>query len=113
MPEPQKFHLTYQITPQQKGLLAGEVPPEHGACDACVFVSAVYPPDGSLSVHAFSIDGRAPGRTALSSAEMWKYWLLMAGMFSKDKTLAPNKRELCGLVMEVVRSAVLGKKPNA
>jgi hypothetical protein len=113
MIKPQKFHLIYQITPQQEGLLAEEVPDDHGACDACVFMSGVYPPDGSLSVHTFSIDGRAPGRTAMSSAEMWKYWWLLAGMLSKDKTLAPHKRELSGMVVEVIRSALLGKKDPA
>lgn len=71
----QRFHVTYEVNHYPEGLLEHEVPQGLGACDAVVIASVVYPPDGSLSMNFFGIDGR--DGHSVTDRELWKAWMML------------------------------------
>ena len=63
-----------------------------GLTDACVFISMLFPPDGSYSQALASLeDGRT--REPLSGDDLFKAWIMMAGQIQDNPTMGNGKRE--------------------
>lgn len=99
-----KYRLTYSATAHPGGIEKKDVPENAGACDAMIFVSMIYPPDGSFSMMHFSKDGRTDEE--LPVAEIWKAWALMAKSLSENLNLSPGKRAFCASVFQMVADAM-------
>ena len=105
-----RYQLSYDMQAHPGGLTKEEAErdlPERGLTDAMVVFSLIYPPDGSLSMASFTLDGRTG--EALEVTEIWKVWSALAAMLAESRTLPNGHRELAGLVIEVVRAAVQGR----
>jgi hypothetical protein len=94
-----KYHLTYQFKPHPDGLEREQVPEGHGASDAVIVLSIIYPSDGSYSFSAFTYDGRAEKKSGhpekLAPAELFKAWLMFAGLLKDNEGLDQHRREFC------------------
>ena len=53
-----KYRLIYKLDKQPKGVTKEEVPEGFGACDAVLFCSMIYPPDGGFSVYFMGVDAQ-------------------------------------------------------
>lgn len=80
-----------------------------GATDAFVFMSLIYPEDGSFSMNFFSKDGRT--QKLLDDKELFKAWSMLAKRLSESETLEPTRKSLAGKVFNIVRNAVIGNRP--
>jgi hypothetical protein len=99
-----RYPITYEVTFQDPPLDRLAIPKGHGACDAVVILSLLYPEDGSFSMLPMSRDGRTGEE--LSDAELFKCWTLLAAHLAESKTLSPEKRQLAAQLFDVVRQAV-------
>lgn len=100
----QKYHVTYDVTPHPEGIAHAEIPKGHGACDALLVASIIYPADGSLSIHYAGRDGRTGEE--LAPKEMWKAWLLLAGYLAKMPGLDSGRAAMCSTVFEAFFNGV-------
>jgi hypothetical protein len=106
-----KYRLIYKIDKQPKGITKQKVPEGFGACDAVLFCSMIYPPDGSFSVYFMGIDGRKEevgNFENLKDIEWFKVWCLLASRLAASKTLEDNRKELCRQTFEGIRRAIWG-----
>lgn len=78
----------------------------HGACDAMLVASIIYPADGSLSIMFAGKDGRTGEE--LDESEWFKVWMLLTERLSRSRTLTDAKRQICGLIWEIVAKSVMG-----
>lgn len=99
-----KYHVTYKLEARPEGLTKEEVPEGFGACDAGVFLSCLYPPDGSFSMLLCSLDGRT--KAAMSDDEIFKVWSLLAHRLAKSTTLSENKRSFAEAVFDTFALAM-------
>ena len=81
---------------------------DSGATDAFVFVSILYPKDGSYSMHFSSVDGRNNGEP-LSDDELFKVWSLLSKRLSEGD-LSESKKQFVSSVWDAIKRAVLGAK---
>ena len=102
----EKYHLTYELTPHPEGITKEDVPPGHGACDAAILCSIMYPPDGSYSLLLLPADGRNGDR--LPDSEIFKVWTLMTKRLAESKTLPEPRRAFVEEIWGVIRAAVWG-----
>jgi hypothetical protein len=112
----EKYLLTYTLEPEQHpdGVEKKDIPEGKGACDAFVFLSLLYPEDGSFSLKLITLDGRKGGEfPVMDSDEVWKCWAVLASMLSRDKTLHTEKREFCDLIFETIRMLTIPDHPEA
>lgn len=107
-----KYKLIYKIDKRPRGVTKQKVPEGFGACDAVLFCSMIYPPDGSFSVYYMGIDGRSTkgGMENLEDIEWFKVWCLLASRLAASKTLEDNRREICKQTFEGIRRAIWGAK---
>lgn len=109
------YKLTYKIKKHPKGIAKESVPDGFGACDAVLFCSMLYPPDGSFSVYFMGIDGRKDDEKRfenLEDNEWFKVWMLLASRLANSKTLTADKKNLASEVFEGMRSKLLGFSLN-
>ena len=100
-----KYRFTYSFEPHPDGILSDDIPNGHGACDAIVLGSIIYPEDGSLSTMVLSSDGRT-GKD-LDDNEIFKFWTVLAKQLSESKQLSEGKLALCIDVFRTVQKAIL------
>lgn len=105
MTEEKKYYITYEMNVHPEGLVKRDIPEGHGAADAVVILSMLYPPDGSFSLAVPSLDGRT--HRAVTDNELFKVWTLIASRLADSMTLSANKKEFARLVFEMVRTAIL------
>lgn len=67
-------------------------------CDAYIYISLLYPQDGSLSVEVVSRDGRKNGDD-LSDKELFKIWMMIGMMLAKSEKLDDARKFLARLPM--------------
>lgn len=95
----EKYHLTYEMKPHPEGIDREKVPDGHGASDAVIVLSIIYPSDGSYSFNAFSFDGRTQGSKEgamkLSPKELFKAWLMFAGVLKDYEGLDAHRQQFC------------------
>lgn len=101
----QLFHLTYDAEKHLAGITKDQIPDGHGACDALVLCSIVYPPDGSFSLRILTVDGRSD--EDLPALEQFKVWCLWCSRLMEHPGLQPGKREFLKTVFESWKEAVL------
>jgi hypothetical protein len=108
------YRLIYKLKKHPKGIAKEKIPAGFGACDAALFCSMLYPPDGSFSVYFIGVDGRKEGKEMenLEDIEWFKVWILLAGRLANSKTLPPDKKDLCRKTFESVRQKLLGFSLN-
>ena len=99
------YFVTYKITRHAEGIEAKDVPEGEGAAHAVLIASIIYPKSGGMSVEITSGDGRTD--KALDDLEYFKVWAMLAHDLANSATLSEPKRELCGLVHEVIKTAIL------
>lgn len=97
-----KYHLLWDAEPAPEGVKKEDIPEGRGACDAMVFVSLLYPPDGSLSVAVKSLDGRVEGHTSMSSPELFKAWVMFGAALSRMPGLNQREQQLAMEVTQIV-----------
>jgi hypothetical protein len=109
MDEPERMYpLTYDLKREDPPLPAGIVKARgRSACDAIVFLSMIYPEDGSFSLLVESLDGRKPGHERVSEQDLFKCWFMVGIRLSKS---LPQgwRRDLCEKVAQRVREHVMG-----
>ena len=66
-------------------------------CDACIFVSILYPEDGSYAALLRGKDARSGALRDLSPKELWKFWLTVGAMLSKHAELDGARREVAAV----------------
>lgn len=76
-----------------------------GGCDAFVFVSMLYPEDGSYSQVVLSFDGRADG-AELDDTDLFKVWSMLGAQLAGSESLSSNRRALCQSVLDAMRRAI-------
>jgi hypothetical protein len=108
------YKLTYKLKKHPKGIAKENVPDGFGGCDAVLFCSILYPPDGSFSVYFMGIDGRKEGKDFenLEDIEWFKVWTLLAGRLGNSKTLEKNRKNFCRETFESMRAKILGFSLN-
>jgi hypothetical protein len=106
--EEQTYHVIYNVEPRPEGIKKSDIPKTHGAADAVLICSMLYPEDGSFSLVLYGGDGRT-GKD-LHPNEIFKVWTLMAKNLSEDEDLSPARRELCLQAWEIWRDAVMGQR---
>jgi hypothetical protein len=109
-----KYKLIYKLDKQPKGVVKEEVPEGFGACDAVLFCSMIYPPDGGFSVYFIGVDGRKEGpiQENLEDIEWFKVWTLLASRLAASQTLSPDKKNFCQETFESMRVKLLGFSLN-
>jgi len=93
-----KYHLLYDFTAESEGFTADDVPEGHGACTAGVFMSLIYPPDGSYSSLLVSIDGRTGEE--LPPLEEFKAWVVASLALAKKLPRGEPRQILAQLTFE-------------
>lgn len=79
---PYKYHLIYRLEAHPDGILPDDIPEGHGGCDAGIFMSLLFPPDGSYSFLVMPKDGRTgkdgkPGDLDIKEEfKAWHMWSL-------------------------------------
>ncbi len=115
---PQKYNhpykLIYRLEKKLEGIVKEEVPEGWGGCDAVLFCSMIYPPDGSFSVYFIGGDGRKEGEVQenLEDIEWFKVWTLLASRLANSRTLSPDKKNFCQETFESMRVKLLGFSLN-
>jgi hypothetical protein len=110
-----KYKLIYCMEKKPKGMTKEEIPEGWGGCDAVLFCSMIYPPDGSFSLYFMGIDGRNKGEIkegSLQDIEWFKVWTLLASRLASSETLPPDKKNFCREVFESMRVKLLGFSLN-
>lgn len=110
-----RYKLTYKLKKHPKGINKEDIPKGFGACDAVLFCSMLYPPDGSFSVYFIGVDGRKPKEgdiDPLEDVEWFKVWMLLANRLGLSKTLSPDKKNFCRETFESLRIRILGNSLN-
>ena len=80
---------------------------DFGGCDAIIIHSLIYPEDGSRSEIIFTADGKG---SALPSLEVFKSWVMLASHLANAEDLSAEKKELCSMIFETVRGAILSAR---
>jgi hypothetical protein len=109
------YRLTYKLRKHPKGIAKEKIPNGFGGCDAVLFCSMLYPPDGSFSVYFIGVDGRKDdGKDFenLEDIEWFKVWTLLAARLGNSKTLEKNRRDFCRMTFESMRAKILGFSLN-
>jgi len=111
-----KYQLKYKIIAVAgswtKKQLIEENNDEIGGTDAAIFVSILYPPDGSLSVKTMTFDGRGcedKNPRHLADSELFKVWSMWAKVLSESKTLDEGRRSFASNVFERIRKQIVKK----
>jgi hypothetical protein len=109
-----KYKLIWKIEKRPKGVTKKKVPEGFGACDAVLFCSMIYPPDGSFSVYYMGIDGRSEkgGMENLEDNEWFKVWSLLASRLAASQTLSKEKKAICDMAFEDIRFKIFGISKN-
>jgi hypothetical protein len=109
-----KYKLIYNLTKKPKGITKERIPDNWGGCDAVLFCSMLYPPDGSFSVYFIGVDGRKDGEINenLEDIEWFKVWTLLASRLASSKSLPPDKKNFCRETFESMRVKLLGFSLN-
>jgi hypothetical protein len=104
------YKLLYKMEKHPEGIAKEKVPAGFGACDAVLFCSMLYPPDGSFSIYFIGVDGRKNGKDMenLEDIEWFKVWSLLASRLASSETLPPDKKNICREAFESVRIKILG-----
>jgi hypothetical protein len=108
-----KYKLIYKLEKRPKGVTKDKVTEGFGACDAVLFCSMIYPPDGSFSVYFMGVDGRREDKgnfENLKDIEWFKVWCLLASRLAASKTLEENRKEICRQTFEGIRQAIWGAR---
>jgi hypothetical protein len=103
------YHLTYQINDHPDGITQAEVPSDHGACNAILVVSVMYPEAGGVSMLMVDGDGRDLGQD-LPAETLFSIWTMLAEKLSDRDDLANVPRAVCKAVMGEVRDYVNNNK---
>lgn len=109
-----KYRLTYKLKAHPKGIAKEKIPDGFGGCDAVLFCSMLYPPDGSFSVYFIGVDGRKEGKVQenLEDIEWFKVWTLLSARLANSKTLSSDKKNFCRETFEAMRVKILGFSLN-
>ena len=110
--EPHRYKLLYKVEKPAGGVTPADVPEGHGATDALLMASILYPKDGSLSVLFIGIDGRPDGdldnpNSNLDDNEWFKVWTMLTKRLADSPTLPPGKKEFCRLTFEQFRGIMM------
>lgn len=89
------YKLKYKLKTEHGAFTKEELlnDPESGGTDALVWLSALYPRDGSFSVLLNSVDGRTGEEMA--DRELFKVWVMLANRLGRSKTLSPERASFC------------------
>lgn len=98
-----KYGLDFKVGRFTKEEISEE---QRGGTDALIFVSLLFPENGSYSQNHFSIDGRNEGKD-LPDEDLFKFWALLCHSLAKSETLSEDKRLFCEEVFEKHRQSVL------
>jgi hypothetical protein len=109
-----KYKLIYKLEKKPEGVTGEDIPMGFGGCDAVLFCSLIYPPDGSFSVYFIGVDGRKEGEIQenLDDIEWFKVWTLLASRLAASKTLSPDKKNFARETFESMRVKLLGFSLN-
>lgn len=110
-----KYRLSYKLEPLPDGGITAEeakarAKDGHGACDAMLVASIIYPEDGSLSIMFAGKDGRTG--EDLADVEWFKVWMLLTERLARSETLGEGKRFLCAEIFQMVAQAVMGPRKD-
>jgi len=113
MSEGYRYHLSYTLESHPDGITKEELRAQkRGGCDALMLMASIItPPDGSLSVQFFSMDGRTGEE--LPDSEWFKIWSMMSKRLAESKTLGEGRKLLAEAVWKTIRDAVLQGGPHA
>jgi len=104
-----KYKIKWE-TKEPEVRLAGYTKEEVGlnsfGTDAFVYISILYPEDGSFRVEFQAADGRSGKLTDLSDIELFKVWTLLASRLSDSSELDQNRRYFCEEVFNVVKQVI-------
>lgn len=105
-----QYKLIWKLDRVPIGVTQDKIPPGYGGCDAVLFCSVMYPPDGSFSLYFIGVDGRKPKEMegTLEDIEWFKVWALMAKRLANSKTLAEDRRKFAEDIWNLIREAVWG-----
>jgi hypothetical protein len=108
------YKLTYKLKRHPKGITKEKIPEGYGGCDAALFCSMIYPPDGGFSVYFIGVDGRKDGEIEenLADIEWFKVWTLLSSRLAASKSLPPDKKNFCRETFESMRVKLLGFSLN-
>jgi hypothetical protein len=98
-----KYHLRYKLEGDAAGFTKDEVPEGFGACNAGVFISLLYPPDGSYSFFVMPVDGRNAEDGVLgelSLDEEWKAWYMWSLSLAKKLPVGGSRQLIAQTTFE-------------
>ena len=104
----QRWHATYATHLHPEGLTREQVPEGHGACDALVIASLIYPSDGSFSSMFVARDGRTKDGE-LSAHEQFKAWSLWAGKLATSLDPGTVRQQMAQLTYEMFLTTFFGE----
>jgi hypothetical protein len=105
-PYTSRYNLLWRCEVKPDGVTAEEVPEGWGAGHAMIFVSLLYPPDGSFCMKFVPVDGRVacpegrPINDSLDVDEVFKCWWLMASALASRPDLSEGRRKFCEAVFD-------------
>lgn len=103
-----RYHLLWQCEARPDGVEADDIPSGYGGCDAMIFLSLLFPPDGTYSMKAITRDGRTGD--ALEAGELWKAWFMLSKVLADRADLDPGRRELCQHVFDTICDVLMSNK---
>lgn len=77
---------------------------EDGLCDALVFMSILYPEDGSYSFEAHSADGRSGKQ--LDAIDLFRAWSILGMSLSENPDLKGWQKQVTEVHASLMRDAI-------
>lgn len=70
------YKLKYKLDMEAGQFARSDIDEHHGATDALIVISCIYPEDGTYSQNFYSFDGRNE-QNDLSANDLFKAWMMM------------------------------------
>ena len=102
------YRVRYTLSHEVGSFSDNQAGEEQGLTDAFVFLSILYPEDGSYSILPITVDGRH-GEKALDPIQEYKAWLLWGHAISEKLPDNDVRKEVAAMPMELLRKVERGK----
>lgn len=104
----QHFKLRYEFDAQAGDFVKADANGA-GLTDAVVFLSLVYPPDGSFSLAVISQDGRTG--EPVDPHELFKAWLMVGDQLARNADLDEGRRAFAQMTFDMFWRGLAASSP--